>query len=117
MGAAAAMQSAARAGSLLVGPVTRAATEGIFEWGPTEEVAPTPGAKPLVASYLERLKARSPGYRGHARLAGRALLVGRQAELDVLDDDVAGGDVGERLRHIRGRRAWPWQDPTGAGMP
>ena len=70
--AAAAVQSAARAGSVLVGPVTRAATEGTFEWGPTEDVAATPGAKPFVASYLERPRARSPGYRGHARLAGRA---------------------------------------------
>jgi DNA-binding SARP family transcriptional activator/tetratricopeptide (TPR) repeat protein len=83
---AAAVQSAARAGSVLVGPVTRAATEGTFEWGPTEDVAATPGAKPLVASYLERPRARSPGYRGHARLAGRAPLVGRQAELDMLDE-------------------------------
>jgi class 3 adenylate cyclase/tetratricopeptide (TPR) repeat protein len=86
VGAAAAVQSAARAGSVLVGPVTRAATEETFDWGATENVAPTPGAEPLVASYLERPRARSPGYRGHARLAGRAPLVGRQAQLDVLDE-------------------------------
>ena len=86
VGAAAAVQSAARAGSVLVGPVTRAATEETFDWGATEDVAPTPGAEPLVASYLERPRARSPGYRGRARLAGRAPLVGRQAELDVLDE-------------------------------
>ena len=86
VGAAAAVQSAARAGSVLVGPVTRAATEETFDWGATENVAPTPGAEPLVASYLERPRARSPGYRGRARLAGRAFLVGRQAELDVLDE-------------------------------
>ncbi len=49
VGAAAALQSAARAGSVLVGPVTRAATEGVFEWGPTEKVAPASGANHLVA--------------------------------------------------------------------
>jgi class 3 adenylate cyclase len=48
---AAALQSAAKTGSVLVGPVTRAATEGIFEWGPTEEVAPGASAKPLTCSY------------------------------------------------------------------
>ena len=85
VGAAAALQSAARAGSVLVGPVTRAATEGTFEWGPTEEVAPTPSAKPLVASYLERPKARPAVYRGHPRLAGHSPLVGRRVELAVLD--------------------------------
>ncbi len=47
--AAAALQSAAKAGSVLVGPATKLATEGIFEWGPTEEVFPGPGAKPWVA--------------------------------------------------------------------
>jgi class 3 adenylate cyclase len=86
VGTAAAVQSAARVGSVLVGPVTRAATEGAFEWGTTEDVAPTPGAKPLVASYLERPIARRPGYRGQGRLAGHAPLVGRQIELAVLDD-------------------------------
>jgi len=85
VGAAAAVQSAAKAGSVLVGPATRAATEATFEWGPTEEVAPTPGTKPLVASYLERAKARSPANRGQRRRAGHAPLVGRQAELAVLD--------------------------------
>ncbi len=86
VGAAAAVQSAAKAGSVLVGPVTRAATEGTFEWGATEDVAPTPGAKPLVASYLERPKARPPATAANAELAGHAPLVGRQTELAVLDD-------------------------------
>jgi adenylate cyclase len=90
VGAAAAVQSAAKAGSVLVGPVTRAATEGVFEWGPTENVAPTPGAAPLVASYLERPKARPVSYRGQRRLAGPAPLVGRQAELAVLEDALRG---------------------------
>jgi class 3 adenylate cyclase/tetratricopeptide (TPR) repeat protein len=82
---AAALQSAARARSVLVGPATRAATEGIFEWGPTEEIASTEAAKPLVASYLERPKARSAGYRGQSKLAGHSRLVGRQDEVAVLD--------------------------------
>ncbi len=85
VGAAAAIQSASKAGSVLVGPVTRAATEGTFEWGASEDVAPTPGAKPLVASYLERPIARRPGYRGQRRLPSHAPLVGRQTELAVLD--------------------------------
>ncbi len=70
---------------VLVGPATRAATEGIFEWGPTEEVAPADSAKPVLASYLERPKARSVGYRGQSKLAGHARLVGRQDEVAVLD--------------------------------
>jgi class 3 adenylate cyclase len=82
---AAALQSAARARSVLVGPATRAATEGIFEWGPTEEVVPADAAKPLVASYLERPKARSVGYRGQSKLAGHSRLVGREHEVAVLD--------------------------------
>ncbi len=80
VGAAAAVQSAAKAGSVLVGPVTRAATEGVFEWGPTEEVAPNPGVPPLIASYLERPKATTPsarsasiaGWQGRLPLGGRA---------------------------------------------
>ncbi len=88
VGAAAAFQSAAKAGSVLVGPVTRAATEDAFEWGPTEDVVPTPGAKPLVASYVVRPTARPAGYRGQRRLAGQAPLVGRHKELAVLDEVV-----------------------------
>jgi tetratricopeptide (TPR) repeat protein len=82
---AAALQSAARARSVLVGPATRAATESVFEWGPTEDVAPADAAKPLVAYYLERPKARSVGYRGQSKLAGHTRLVGRQDEVAVLD--------------------------------
>ncbi len=94
VGVAAALQSAAKAGAVLVGPATRAATHGAFVWGPTEDVVPTPGAKPLVASYLGRPKARPPGYRGPARLAGRAPLAGRLGELAVLDDALRGATSG-----------------------
>ena len=30
-----------------MGPATHAATAGLFDWGPTEEVTTVPGAKPL----------------------------------------------------------------------
>ena len=86
VGAAAALQSAAKAGSVLVGPSTRGATEGTFEWGPSEDVVRVPGAKPLTGSYLERPKARPLGYRGHARSAGHARLVARTVELATLDE-------------------------------
>jgi tetratricopeptide (TPR) repeat protein len=86
--AAAALQSAARTGAVLVGLATRAATEGIFEWGRSEEVAPIPGAKPLVASYVERAKARPSAQRGQRRATGPVPVVGRQGELAVLDEVV-----------------------------
>jgi class 3 adenylate cyclase len=93
VGIAASLQSVARASSVLVGPATRAATEGLFEWGPTEEVARGADAKPLVASYLEMPKAR--GARRHGHLGGQAPLVGREAQLAVLDsalrETVKGG--------------------------
>jgi class 3 adenylate cyclase/tetratricopeptide (TPR) repeat protein len=88
VGLAAALQSAAKAGSVLVGPITRAATEGAFEWGATEDVALTPGAKPVVAWYLGRPMARPSGYRGQRRRAGHATVVGRDMELAVLDEVV-----------------------------
>ena len=74
------------AGSVLVGPATRAATEGLFEWGPTEDVVTSRGPSPSQASYLERPKARPAGQAGRRRLAGAAPLVGRQAELSVLHE-------------------------------
>jgi hypothetical protein len=83
VGIAASLQSVARWGSFLVGPATRAAAEGLFDWGPTEKVALITDTKPVVASYLERPKAR--GARRLSRLGGRAPLVGREAELAVLD--------------------------------
>ena len=95
VGVAAALQSVARRASVLVGPATRAATEGLFEWGPTEEVAISPGAKPLRASYLERPKARPAGQAGRRRLAGSAPLVGRATELGVLRDAVRQATVGQ----------------------
>jgi class 3 adenylate cyclase/tetratricopeptide (TPR) repeat protein len=92
VGTAAALQSVAKPGSALVGPVTRAAVEGLFEWGATEVVTQLAGAKPFVGSYLEQPKARAPSRQ--MRLGGRGPLVGRQAELSVLDAalrDAEGG--------------------------
>jgi predicted ATPase/class 3 adenylate cyclase len=84
VGAAAALQSVARPGSVLVGPVTHAATSGLFEWGPTEGVATSMGAKPLVACYVERPKARPSGEVARRPLAQSAPLMGREAEISVL---------------------------------
>lgn len=82
---AAALQSMARAGTVLVGPSTRAATEGMFEWGTTEELATRAGGEPVVATYLGGPLAR-PG----RRRAGQAPLVGREAELNLLSVAMRG---------------------------
>jgi DNA-binding SARP family transcriptional activator/tetratricopeptide (TPR) repeat protein len=75
--AAAALQSSARPGSALVGPVTRAATSHLFTWGPSERVQ---GTEPLVASYLGHPRATTTG----RRLRSRIPLAGRQPELAAL---------------------------------
>jgi class 3 adenylate cyclase/tetratricopeptide (TPR) repeat protein len=80
---AAALQSAARPGSVLVGPATRRAAAHLFTWGTQEEVTVTPDAKPLTAAYLEAPRATAAERR--PRLGGRAALVGRQAEVRLLD--------------------------------
>ena len=83
VGVAAALQSAARPGSVLVGPATRAATAHLFSWGEREDVAPVPGARALSASYLGAPLVTAAERR--PRFGGRAPLVGRQAELRMLD--------------------------------
>jgi DNA-binding SARP family transcriptional activator len=95
VGVAAGLQSVAKAGSVLVGPVTRSATEGLFEWGPTEDVAISPGAKPLVGSYLERPKPRPLGQAGRRGLARGAPLMGRRTELAVLHDVLREATAGK----------------------
>ena len=82
VGAAAALQSAAKPGSILVGPATRAATQGIFEWGATEEVIALRGTEPLSGSYLESPRPRARGRQ--LRLGGRGPLVGRRRELALV---------------------------------
>ena len=88
VGAAAALQSAARPGAVLVGPATRAAAEGIFEWGPSADLSVAPGSKPLSGTYLIAPQARSTAEAGRRRLAARAPLAGRDAELAVLREAV-----------------------------
>ena len=78
---AAALASAANAGSVLVGPATRAATEGVFEWGPPG--AEGGAAAAMDAAHLQRSK---PGGTHRRGLATRTPLVGREAELAALDE-------------------------------
>ena len=66
VGVAAALQSAAKPGTVLVGPATRAAAEEIFEWGPGQDVPVPSGASPLSGSYLAG--------RGHARPPRQAVV-------------------------------------------
>jgi class 3 adenylate cyclase len=80
---AAALQSAARPGSVLVGPATRASTAHLFSWGAAEDVTLADGAKPLAAAYLDAPLATAADRR--PRLGGRAPLVGRQPEFRTLE--------------------------------
>ena len=86
--AAAALQAFAKPGSVLVGPATQTATEALFDWGPTEEVATSTGAKPVVARYLERPKARPFAQVGRRPLAVPVPLVGRETEVGLLKQAV-----------------------------
>jgi class 3 adenylate cyclase/tetratricopeptide (TPR) repeat protein len=95
VGTAAALQSVAKPGSVLVGPATRAAVETIFDWGATEDVPAFPETKPITASYLDRPKARPSAQAGRRRLAGSAPLVGREAELEVLKDALREASAGK----------------------
>ncbi|HUC14013.1 MAG TPA: AAA family ATPase [Acidimicrobiales bacterium] len=88
VGAAAALQAAAQPSSVLVGAATRAATEGIFEWGPSLDVPVSPGTEQLPATYLVQPRVHSVAEAGRHRLAAKAPLVGRDAELAVLTEAV-----------------------------
>jgi class 3 adenylate cyclase len=88
VGLAAALQSAAKPGTVLVGPATRAATEEIFEWGPSQDIPVPSAAGPLIGSYLVGARPRSVAEVGRRGLAARATLVGRSAELTALTDAV-----------------------------
>jgi DNA-binding SARP family transcriptional activator len=90
---AGALQLASRAGSVLVGPVTRNAAEGLFEWGPTADVAVSGGTRWLRASYLGRPKARAAGQPAKRGLVRPVPIVGRGRELALLR---------ESLRHATG---------------
>ena len=100
VGLAAALQSAAKPGTVLVGPATRTAAEEIFEWGPSQDIPVPSGASPLSGELSRRGAARigrrgrpaSPGGPGHARRA--------RCRASRTDRCGAGG----RGRHRRGRR-------------
>ena len=94
METAAALQSAAKPGSVLVGPATKAATEGIFEWGPVNQVAVDGRRQPLDAVYMVRPKARRPGLRGERGAARSSRMVGRQTELSTLADALRQATAG-----------------------
>ena len=85
---AAALQSAAKPGTVLVGPSTRAASEEIFEWGPSQVIPVSSASTPLSGGYLVGARSRSVAEAGRRRLAARAALVGRGGELAVLTDAV-----------------------------
>jgi len=80
---AASLQSRARPGLALVGPVTRAAAGHLFSWGQQERVADPAGepGEPLTASYLGEPLAQA----GQSRIATRGPLAGRAAEVAVLE--------------------------------
>ena len=83
-----------QAGGVLVGPRTRAATEGLFDWDPSEEVTISVGGKALRASYLRRPKVR-PSRSGRPRgLAGGPPLVGRAHELSDLREAIQEATAG-----------------------
>ncbi len=84
LGTAALLQSVASARSVLVGTVTRAATEGLFEWGPSERMSLGTGPEALVASYVVRPRARTGGFRGNRTRSGHVPMTGRDEELSTL---------------------------------
>ena len=80
---AAVLQSLARPGSALVGPVTRATAGHLFTWGASHELVVAPDTRPLIATGLGMPRPRTVSRR--SRLGGSGPLVGRQAELAALD--------------------------------
>lgn len=97
VGVAAALQAVARPASVLVGPATRRAIDDLFEWGSTQEVVTSEGSPPVLASWLERPKARPRAQAARRRLAGSAPLVGRAPEMSVLREalrNVTAGNGG-----------------------
>ncbi len=84
--AAAALQSSARPGTALIGPVTRAAVGHLFTWAGSEQLGS--GTGPVTASYLDAPRATAAGRR--PRLGGSAPLVGRRAEMAELGRALRG---------------------------
>ena len=72
VGVAAALQAAAKPGTVLVAPATRAAAEEIFEWGPPQDIPVPSGDDPVRGSYLVGARPRPDAESGRRRLAARA---------------------------------------------
>jgi DNA-binding SARP family transcriptional activator len=94
VGIAAALQSFAKPSSVLVGPATLVAVEGIFELGGAEQVAVAAGESSVSARYLERPRPRPIGGAARRRLVGGATLVGRDGELTALREAVRDATTG-----------------------
>ena len=116
IGLAAALQSAARPNSVLVGTATRAATEGIFEWGPSHQVPVAQDDEPLLATYLGRPLARPVAEVARRGLAARAPLVGRRPRSRCLwrrcGPPFQGGGGADGLRGGR-----PGEEPPRRRVP
>ena len=84
--AAAALQSAAKAGSVLVGPATKLATEGVFDWGLRRTSPPAPGPSPCSPFTWSGQRRAAAGSGGLGGRWPRSRLVGRQAEISALDE-------------------------------
>ena len=127
-----ALQSAARPCSALVGPVTRSAVERVFEWSNTHLVGLPAGGPPILASYLERPRARPQGDVGRRGLAHSAPLIGRDPEItalrEALEEVTAGqgrvilvvGDPGlgkTRLVHECRKLFMSWAGANSGRLP
>jgi DNA-binding SARP family transcriptional activator len=77
VGIATALQAAARPGSALIGPVTRAAIGHLFTWGASSDSP--------VGAYLGAPRAPGALGLGGLGLGGRGRLTGRQAEMAVVE--------------------------------
>ena len=82
---AAALQTAAKFGSVLVGPDTKLATNGILN-GADRASRCRRGTEPIEAVYLRRPKAPRAGFRGDRGAARHVRLVGRRSEVSSLDE-------------------------------
>jgi DNA-binding SARP family transcriptional activator/tetratricopeptide (TPR) repeat protein len=98
---AAALQALARPGSVLVGPVTRAAVASLFTWGEpvlagSAPSSTAPSGPSLTATYLGEPRPGATGPRP-ASPRRRGPLVGRQAELAALGNALREAVCGRGL--------------------
>ena len=114
---AAVLQWAAKPGSVLVGPATRMATEGIFKWGPAEEVVVNAGSKPLKAVYLERPHPPRPGGLGQRGRRATAPWSGGNESCQSLTTGAPPRHLGRRVCRLPGGGARVGQDAAGARVP